>query len=762
MRAIYLRCRADCSQALANEIHPGSDSIGAAIAAHHEGGGGKLVLILDQLEAALSDPDFLRSVLAFDKFPPGADVSVVLSVREDYLARLVARTQSLEPNIPLLRLPPLSPSGASAAILGPLTEARLQIDLDLLDTLLDDLVHAAAAIGPEMGWGSARAVYPPHLQLACTVLYEARGAGEATITLEHYRKLGGFDAIVGEYLDRVLDTELAGGRDVARDLFVALVTTANERAVRTEPELLAMLSKYTPERVTAVLELLRSRGLLLRVRGDSEPSWELIHDSLVPRVLSWVDRRDLTRRRAIELVRYHLRRSRPEAPSLLGRAELRELKPHRSALDELDLEWAKRNTGPDDWTPARLVARSAAVLRRRTLTIASLVTALFAVASFGFYRSHQEEKRAQHEASLRARDLGRFTLELETFDWDPKTLTAITRPATPEIGLEWTLHAPSEKDPYQPGVAYDKELLVRGHRILTNGLLVENVEAHGGPAFLVVNRAGCASSIVPLFRLPGYAQRSVAHAIRLLIPTCAASSADMIDIAAGEFIFKGLGEPPSKLLEPFKDSPDFKERVVALPAFRIDRTEVTNAAYDVFASMHAYTNIRQLRYPDSPELKDGGASRKPAGGVDWREARAFCQYHGKQLPTSAQWTRVLRGPLRPDNPHPRRNFPWADLQSEAPAKLAMIGPPGPEAVASYPLDRSVEGVMDLAGNVTEWMLDTPEGSESNDIRVVRGGNWSEQAEQSDRETLVEWTAWDNQRPLHTRSYDMGLRCASSR
>ena len=136
--------------------------------------------------------------------------------------------------------------------------------------------------------------------------------------------------------------------------------------MRAESELIAMVGDA--ERVTVVLEVLRSRGLLVRVRGDDgEPSWELAHDSLVPRVMAWIDARDLARRRAIELVRYHLRRSRAGAPSLLGREELRELGPHVAAIAELDAEWRRRATG-EPWTPSRLVERSRQVLRRRTAT----------------------------------------------------------------------------------------------------------------------------------------------------------------------------------------------------------------------------------------------------------------------------------------------------------------------------------------------------------------------------------------------------------
>src|SRR4030095_658573 len=113
-----------------------------------------------------------------------------------------------------------------------------------------------------------------------------------------------------------------------------------------------------------VLEVLRSRGLLVRVRTDTdEPGWELVHDSLIPRVRAWIDRRDLARRRAIELVRYHVRRSRPHHPSFLRRAELRELRAHESAIAELDREWDQRATHEiGAWTPSRLVARSKQVL----------------------------------------------------------------------------------------------------------------------------------------------------------------------------------------------------------------------------------------------------------------------------------------------------------------------------------------------------------------------------------------------------------------
>ncbi|MBA2539873.1 MAG: protein kinase, partial [Deltaproteobacteria bacterium] len=311
IHAVYVRCRTDFTWSVVRAIAPGATSIADAITKFHEQRGGKLVLVIDQIEAALADPEFVPALLRFDHWPAGADVSIVLAIREDWLARLLARTQEIEPNLPIVRLPPLSPEGARTAIVAPLTEHRLEIKPDLLDVLLADLQRAAAAIGPEMGWGDAPAVFPPHLQLACSVLHEQLAVDDVALELRHYRSLGGFDAIVGEHLDRVIETELDDGRDVvARDLFLALVTSANQRAIRPEVELLSIVGpKHGADRVMGVLEVLRAKGLLVRVRADGEASWELVHDSLVARVLAWIDRKDLARRRAIEQIRYHLRRS---------------------------------------------------------------------------------------------------------------------------------------------------------------------------------------------------------------------------------------------------------------------------------------------------------------------------------------------------------------------------------------------------------------------------------------------------------------------
>jgi hypothetical protein len=773
VHAVYLRCRADSSAALAAAIWedgapladantirardvaaPAEDAapgptIATAIASWHRQHGGKLVLILDQVEAALGDDHFVNDVLGFAGWPAGADVAVVLSIREDHLARLLTRAQVIEPGIPVVRLPPLGPEGARAAIIGPLTEARLAIEPELLDALLADLQRAASAIGPEMGWGTEPAVFPPHLQLACSVLYEELDPGDATLTLAHYKRLGGFDAIVGEHLERVLDTELTDGSDaIARALFVALVTAGQERAMRPESELIAMVGDA--ERVTVVLEVLRSRGLLVRVRGtDGEPCWELAHDSLVPRVLAWIDARDLARRRAIELVRYHLRRSRADAPSLLDRDELRELGPHVAAIAELDAEWRRRATG-EPWTPSRLVERSRQVLRRRTALIASLFGIAVTIAGISLYLNHLVTVQQEKEADLKARNLGRFTLSLEPFDWDPETQRATAADAA-TLGLAWQLLKSSDDEPGQPFVEHED--VERGARRDAGGAMVQDVEARGGRAFLSIARRGCAPSLLPLKELPGYAERELPRPVfKINVPTCAATVAGTIEIPAGPFLYGGVGFPPSKEVA---DDPELlKEQRLMLARFRIDRTEVTNAAFGMLAQMAARTGIAAPIYPHTSGLHHAADPNKPVTGINWITARTYCRYLGKDLPSSEQWVKAMRGGEQlPDgsrNPLPNRNFPFGNGD---PLEIAVLDPAsGLADVGTHPGDVSPYGVLDLTGNAEEW---TRSLGEEPGIRIVRGGG----VEDHVRDAILYVMAIPNSRVASQPLFAIGERCA---
>ena len=323
---VYVACHGREPPDLARAIWNEGASPAAAAAARIASEKKRLVIVVDQVEAALANATFAASLRDLERSAGDLDIGVVFSVREDVLASLLAH---LDGQSNVVRLGPLSPDGAREAIVGPLIERRVTIEEPLLAALLADLQRAVTLIATEMRWPAEDAVYPPHLQLACATLYDRLEPGEDVLALRHYQQLGGLDEIVRDYLDRVLETELPSEHAAtARRVLLALIDTDRARAVRTDAELAEQVPADT--QLAPVLEALRQRGIIVPLRAASgAPAWELVHDSLVPRIVAWSDRQDFGRQRALEIVRHHLRRSRVDDPSLLTPVELREVQVSR-------------------------------------------------------------------------------------------------------------------------------------------------------------------------------------------------------------------------------------------------------------------------------------------------------------------------------------------------------------------------------------------------------------------------------------------------
>ncbi|HWO25551.1 MAG TPA: bifunctional serine/threonine-protein kinase/formylglycine-generating enzyme family protein [Kofleriaceae bacterium] len=781
-QGIYVACHAgtaDPSAAIAAALGGGGTSLTEAWAFSMPRSAGRRVLVVDQIEAVLARDEAATDQLLAALLGGGAaedtraharDQAVVIAVREDFLGRLVDRLQPHAPNLPILRLPPLTPAGARDALVRPLAARRLEIDDDLLAQLVSDLTAAAATLGAEMGWGATPAVYPPHLQLAGARLHETLPEDERVLTLRQYQHLGGIDEIVRSHLTHVLESELARDQvPIARELFKHLITPAQTRAAPTEAELIATVADPArAEATTAVLEALRHHGLVVRLaRGHREASWELIHDSLIPRIQAWMDEHDLERRRVLEVLRHHARQSRPEAPSLLTARELRALRAVPDAIDIVEREWRERAalaTSADGplWTPARLVAHARAVHRRRRLIAGAVITSVaagltVAGASWWIGRQAQRHKEAQIAANL-----GRFQLELAPFDWDAEQLVARPVPIVELPELRWELREPDPADLDRESDQRLAEVTVRSSELGAGGRTrIDTVEAPGRAAFLVIEGRGrggarCPPSILPIRALPGYALRGEQQLLlHVAVPTCHATADRMIEIPAGPFLSGGPGEPPSSYAEKF----GLRAVTTYLDRYAIDPTEVTNAAYQVFSAMSALTGIAPVAYPNTDELLNASEPRYPASGMPWLDARAYCRYMGKDLPDSNQWEKALRGGLTlasgARNPAPNRNFPWEMPRSGALAKLKDVSPAGPAPVGTFPHDVSPEGVFDLAGNVSEWTLSIPTNGNSA-FRVIRGGNW----EQIDHKNLVIFMV-KNTRPRNAIWFSIGFRCVSA-
>jgi len=776
---IYVACHAgsiDPGAAILAALGGDSTSLVAAWATPAARPAGRRVLVVDQIETVLASDEaaadaMLRALLGGALPDDDRDQAVVLSVREDFLGRLVDRLQPYAPNLTILRLSPLTPAGARDALVRPLAARRLTLDDDLLGPLIDDLAAAAASMGSEMGWGAAPAVYPPHLQLAGARLHETLPEDASTLTLRQYRHLGGLDEIVRSHLTHVLESELARDQvPLARELFKHLITPAQTRAAPTEAELIASVADSARARAAAaVLEALRQHGLVVRLaRGHDEARWELIHDSLIPRIQAWMDEHDLERRRTLEMIRHHARQSRPEAPSLITARELRALRALPDVVAVVEREWRERaalaaSADLPPWTPARLVAHARAFHQRRQLIAgAAIASALVGLTALGgtWWSSRRAQQR---EEAVIAANLGRFELELAPFDWDAERLTAraVSIADLPRLG--WELREPDPADLDSPGDQALDQVTLESSKVSREGLIrIDTIEAPGRAAFLVIHdrgRAGarCSPSVIPIRMLPGYALRAQQRRLHVSVPTCQATAAGTIEIPSGPFQYGGPGEPPSNYAAKKDKRP---AEIKYLDRYWIDRTEVTNAAYEIFGAMSALTGIAARYYPPTEYLHKAGDPDYPASGMPWPDAEAYCSYMGMTLPTSQQWERVLRGGLElasgAHNPYPSRNFPWGASRSNAKAKLNDVPPAGPAPVGAFPDDVSPEGVVDLAGNVSEWTRSVPRTGDGA-LRVIRGGNW----EQTNSADLLDYMSIENPRPLNATWYSIGFRCATS-
>ncbi len=161
---------------------------------------------------------------------------------------------------------------------------------------------------------------------------------------------------------------------------------------------------------------------------------------------------------------------------------------------------------------------------------------------------------------------------------------------------------------------------------------------------------------------------------------------------------------------------------VEVPAFAIDRYEVTHRRFLEFMEAGGYRN-RALWSSEDWEWKSAKAISHPvfwkrAGDawmyrtmleevelpLDWpvyvshAEASAYARWAGKLLPTEAEWHRAAYG----SKDGSQRKYPWGD---EAPG--ARLGNFDfcrwePTPVNAFPEGQSAYGVCDMLGNGWEW------------------------------------------------------------
>ena len=701
--------------------------------------GGPVLLAVDQLEEAFTqgapeaERELFLTMLLSAADDPLDPVRVVVTVRDDFVGKLAGLRS-------LFVVKKLDVDDLRRTIASPL--ARYNYELDD-PAIIDDLVAEV---------GSAEAANLPLLQFACRTLWDGRDATRRRLLRATYREMGGLAGALARHADHAL-TELSPREHrTARALLLQLVVGTTRRSVARD-----QLIAATAADADAVLDrLLSARLLVQHSQGPGEaPIIEIAHESLVQtwsQLARWLDESREER---------HLLEDLQDAAKLWERRDRRaeatwsdtDIAAARYRADQLGLVLPP---GVQAFFAAGEQRHRAARRRRRIgLGIAAAVVAALAVPAFimvGKYLSREE---------LIQGNMGTVDLTIMPFDRiDAAPVRADVR-ELPQLTLSLYEAKPDDLNEHGNPLPLDHAQVLppRDHE----GQRHQQIRAPGGTVFVKIDGRGrpgeqCAPSWIRIQSFPGY-RTSDLKKIAIWVPTCAATRANMITIEKGPFIYGGPGEPRSARFGQI----DFTEPelVVDLPQFAIDRTEVSNAAFVPFAELARVTGYLAPIYApygtDKDHVRDGDPSY-PVSYVDAFEAKAYCEYMGKRLPGDYQWTKAARGGLTVAgvaNPYPRRLYPWGVTLNPA-----CINSDGDKDGYSWtaPVDEftcgaSPYGVLNLVGNVQEWLAHDGQTDRNNPLHVLRGG-----APDSVLTEDLATTVFRNHRAPRALYYSNGFRC----
>jgi formylglycine-generating enzyme required for sulfatase activity len=178
------------------------------------------------------------------------------------------------------------------------------------------------------------------------------------------------------------------------------------------------------------------------------------------------------------------------------------------------------------------------------------------------------------------------------------------------------------------------------------------------------------------------------------------------------------------------DATSKPEHEVYLDAFWIDQTEISNGMYAKCVTAGICSEPASKK---STNLSDYYGNSEydnyPVIYVSWLQAKDYCEYVGRQLPTEAQWEKAALGT-------DGRKFPWGDSIEDYSGNFSPLKN-GYRPVRSYPEGASPYGALQMSGNVYEWVADwfdkayylsqeswmNPTGPADAEQRSVRGGKF---------------------------------------
>jgi formylglycine-generating enzyme required for sulfatase activity len=202
-------------------------------------------------------------------------------------------------------------------------------------------------------------------------------------------------------------------------------------------------------------------------------------------------------------------------------------------------------------------------------------------------------------------------------------------------------------------------------------------------------------------------------------------------------------------------SNELPEHAVDVDAFYMDVTEVTNARYRACVDAGDCAAPSNRRYFNAPQYDNF-----PVVYVSWYDARQYCLSVGERLPTEAEWEKAA---LSNDS----RPFPWGHVWDPARTNSEEQGGNRLRPAGQFPSGASPFGILDLSGNVWEWVsdwydplyyqdspIDNPQGPPEGSDKVLRGGGFS---------NFVHYVRTTNRgfEPPGSSSTYRGFRCAVS-